>query len=186
MRFLVLSDSHGNLPPLTAALRWVSRPECGPAPDAAIFLGDGADDLAAASKAAGFAPPWYCVRGNMDSSRLIRDTLVVETGAAKLFLAHGNRHRLETGFDLLAGDALEQGAQAALFGHIHVPVWTTYRGIPLLNPGSIGRPRGKTGETFAVLEVSAAHNGAAFTARFFSLRDKRQFGELAEQYYTNI
>ncbi|MDR2182388.1 MAG: metallophosphoesterase family protein [Treponema sp.] len=185
---LVLSDSHGRLPFLGAALRWAvsaqtgGAAEYGLAPRAAVFLGDGAEDLGPASREAGFALPWYRVRGNGDFDRRIPDTLVLDTAAEtagitprgfKLFLAHGNRHRVETGFETLAAAARAAGAEAALFGHIHAPVWERAGGVWLLNPGSIGRPRTGAGATFAVLEIpeTVPPSPRGLSARFFSLRE---------------
>lgn len=184
---LVLSDSHGRLPFLGAALRWAveksGAAEYDIAPGAAIFLGDGAEDLGPASREAGFALPWYRVRGNGDLDRRIPDTLTLDTAETpagiaskhtphgrKLFLAHGNRHQVEAGFDTLAAAARAAGAEAALFGHIHAPVWERVNGVQLLNPGSIGRPRTGAGATFAVLEIPESSRGS-LSVRFFSLRE---------------
>ncbi|MDR1308201.1 MAG: metallophosphoesterase family protein [Treponema sp.] len=178
---LVISDSHGAVPALAAALDWVrsgARDSVPPpaAFTAAIFLGDGAPDLSPASAAAGFTLPWYRVRGNGDLDFSIPETLVPEipgTGR-RLFLAHGNRHGVEAGYDTLAAAARAAGAEAALFGHTHVPAWDTRGGIPLLNPGSIGRPRSRSGPSFAVLNCPPS---GPLGARFFGLYAKgREIG----------
>jgi putative phosphoesterase len=188
---LVVSDSHGHLPALTAALRWAagklpSPGGKGPPPlDAAVFLGDGAEDLEAASAEAGLTLPWYIVRGNGDMNFSIPDTLILEipvggeTGGAsrpggpvetrRIFLAHGNRHGVDAGPAAIAAAARFAGAEAALFGHTHVPYCGMLEGIFLLNPGSIGRPRSRAGPSFAVLDCPAR---GPLSARFWGLVQK--------------
>jgi putative phosphoesterase len=170
---LVVSDSHGNIPALTAALAWARNA----APSgfdlcAAFFLGDGSQDLAPASAEAGLALPWHAVRGNGDLNFLVPDTLVVELGDTprKAFLAHGNRFGVESGGQTIAAAAKAAGAEAALFGHTHIPYCGRTNGIFLLNPGSIGRSRTNAGPTFAVLNCPAT---GPLSARFFALVNRR-------------
>ena len=175
---LVISDSHGNVPALTAVLAWTRQeyPEQNTAFAAAVFLGDGADDLAPASAEAGFAVPWYKVRGNGDLNFLIPDTLVVEI-PRKLFLTHGNRYGVDGGGQTIAAAAGTAGAEAALFGHTHTPHCSMVNGIFLLNPGSIGRSRSNAGPTFAILECPVS---GPLTARFFCLVNKGRKIEVKE------
>jgi putative phosphoesterase len=178
---LVISDSHGNVPALAAALGWVcsgARDRVPAAFTAAVFLGDGAPDLAPASGEAGFTLPWYRVRGNGDLDFSIPETLVPEIPGTdrRLFLAHGNRHGLERGYDTVAAAARAAGAEAALFGHTHVPVRGTRGGILLLNPGSIGRPRSRSGPSFAVLNCPPS---GPLGVRFFGLSAGGRILELA-------
>jgi putative phosphoesterase len=170
---LVISDSHGNIPALVSALNWAQSIGAGTAPFyAAIFLGDGTDDLDHASAEAGFTAPWYKVRGNGDMNFSIPDTLILEipgNPARKLFLSHGNRHNVDGGGQAIAAAAKAAGAEAAFFGHTHVPYCSMINGIFVLNPGSIGRSRTNAGPTFAVLDCPA--NGP-LSARFFCLAYK--------------
>jgi len=175
---LVISDSHGNIPALTTALSWVQQNAAGsaggiPAIAAAVFLGDGTEDLVVASSRAGFTPSWYKVRGNGDITFSVPDTMVLEipgsetgTSGRKLFLAHGNRHGIDSGGQTIAVAAKAAGAEAALFGHTHVPYCATVNGIFLLNPGSIGRSRSNAGSTFAIVDCPGK---GPFSARFFCL-----------------
>ncbi|MDR2553315.1 MAG: metallophosphoesterase family protein [Treponema sp.] len=176
---LVISDSHGNLPALTAALRWaVSRTgeNTGGPPGlqpltAAFFLGDGMEDLAAASAETGFSLPWYCVRGNGDLDFSVPDALVPTMAGKTFFLSHGNRYHVETGCGELAAAARSAGAEAALFGHTHVPFCARYGNLLLLNPGSIGRPRSRSGPSFALLDCSGSGD-RRILVRFFSPADR--------------
>jgi len=193
---LVISDSHGNVPALTEVLAWAEAGgalsggaksgDTGELPplSTAVFLGDGADDLAPASARAGFTLSWNIVRGNVDvmSFSLPGAMLLEITGSShvargnpaarssqtirKLFLTHGNAYNVGEGFKTLAAAARTNNAEAALFGHTHVPHCEMLDGILLLNPGSIGRPRSKVGPTFAVLECPPV---GPLSARFFGL-----------------
>ncbi|MCL1929063.1 MAG: metallophosphoesterase family protein [Treponema sp.] len=175
---LVISDSHGNVPALTAALTWARQVQLAQDMDfsAALFLGDGGDDLVPASAKAGFAVPWYKVRGNGDYNFLIPDTLTVEI-PRKLFLAHGNHYGVDGGGQNIAAAARNAGAEAAFFGHTHIPHCSMVNGIFLLNPGSIGRSRSNAGPTFAVIECPVS---GPLTARFFCLVNKSRKIEVKE------
>ena len=180
---LVVSDSHGNIPALTAALSWACEAQAANniAFNAAIFLGDGASDLAPASSRADFSVPWHKVRGIGDLNFSIPASQVLEIPAPqdpregqdysprKLFLAHGHQYALSEGYQLIAAAAKAAGAEAALFGHTHAPHCSTHNGTFLLNPGSIGRSRSDAGPTFAVLSCPAT---GPLTARIFRLLNK--------------
>jgi len=171
---LVVSDSHGNVPALTEVLAWAQA-------GTAVFLGDGADDLAPASAAAGFTLSWNIVRGNVDvmnfslpSAMLLEIPESSQTAdsaptARKLFLTHGNAYRVGEGLKALAAAARTNNAEAALFGHTHIPHCEMLDGILLLNPGSIGRPRSNVGPTFAILECPPT---GPLGVRFFGLENR--------------
>jgi putative phosphoesterase len=160
---LVISDSHGDITSLGAVLAWAKDTTL----DAAVFLGDGVNDLAIASARTGFSLPWRCVRGNGDYDFSIPDNMVMEIPPSrKIFLSHGNRLRVRDGKRVIANAALSTGAETALFGHTHIPYCATVDGVFLLNPGSIGRPRSDAGRTFAIMECPES---GPFSARFFTL-----------------
>ena len=159
---LVISDSHGNIAALTTVLKWAGGINL----DAAVFLGDGYEDLSLASARAGFIPSWHAVRGNGDYCFSVPDDLALEISGRTLFLAHGNRHNVREGCKSISAAARNVGAEAALFGHTHIPYHATVNGIFLLNPGSVGRPRSDAGNTFAVLECP---DSGPLDARFFRL-----------------
>jgi len=170
---LVISDSHGSTASLATVLEWAET-ACDHTFDAAIFLGDGFADVDPASARTGFSLPWHAVRGNGDYQSYIHDNMVLEFpgknpalhSSRKLFLSHGSRYRVEEEFTSIAAAARSAGAEAALFGHTHVPYCATMDGIFLLNPGSISRPRSNAGCTFAVLECP---DSGPLAARFFYL-----------------
>jgi len=159
---LTISDSHGNTAALTAALKWA----CNVKIDAAVFLGDGCEDLGLASARTGFTLSWNMVRGNGDYFYSVPEDTVLEICGRKLFLTHGNRYNVREGYKSIAAAARHAGAEAALFGHTHIPYCGIMDGIFLLNPGSISRPRDSVDCTFAVLECA---NSGPLAARFFKL-----------------
>ena len=146
-RLLVLSDTHGNSPFLEAVLRWARNDTF----DAAVFLGDGIEDLHRATALTGFAGEWKMVRGNNDYAASVPEAAVVDCGGHRFFLCHGHRYTLYNGNDRLIAAARKMEADAALFGHTHVPSLENTPGLVLVNPGSIGRPRSNIGSTFAVI-----------------------------------
>ena len=164
---LVISDSHGSIPTLIAALEWAKNSGI----TEAVFLGDGIDDLALASARTGFTLPWHTVRGNGDYQFTIPGSMVLALPCGrKLFLSHGHYYNIWRDYTSIVANARNAGAEAALFGHTHIPYSGTVDGIFLLNPGSIGRPRSDTGCTFAVLHCPDSNSDhPELSARFFSL-----------------
>jgi len=149
-KLLVLSDIHGNMPAILAVLRWAAGELANS--DMAVFLGDGLRELSVAQRQATLSCEWKKVRGNNDDSPTAPESEVFDFGGHRFYLCHGHRHALYNGFDKLAASALKAGADAALFGHIHVPCLETVNGLLLVSPGGIGRARSSAGETFAVIE----------------------------------
>jgi putative phosphoesterase len=145
-RLFVISDSHGNIPALRAVLKQGNDI----APDCAIFLGDGIQDMEKVM--VGFSYPWHKVRGNNDLVYNIPESAVLDFGGHRFFLCHGHRYSLYGGYDTLIAVARNNGADAALFGHTHVPSLDNENGLLLINPGSVGQPRSNAGATFAVIE----------------------------------
>jgi putative phosphoesterase len=147
-KLLVLSDTHGEADTLASVLKWAKNN----AVDAAVFLGDGIHDMPRAEAAAGFSCTAKIVRGNSDHAAPMQETEIFDFAGHRFFLCHGHRYSLHNGFGLLVAAARSNEADAALYGHTHVPHCEIANGVFLLNPGSIGRPRSSAGATFAVIE----------------------------------
>jgi putative phosphoesterase len=145
-KLLVISDSHGHISALRAVLNYGKDI----APDCAVFLGDGIQDIDRA--AAGFSCVWHKVRGNNDPVYNVPEAAVLDFGGHRFFLCHGHRYSLYRSNDTLIAAARNNGADTVLFGHIHVPSLINEDGLLLINPGSVGRPRSNAGATFAVIE----------------------------------
>ena len=171
---LVLSDIHGNVTALETVLKWAKNLHDGGI-EAAVFLGDGIRDLSRAAGAAGFTGEWKMVRGNNDDAFSVPETAVLDFGGHRFFLCHGHRYSLFGGHHSLVAAARSMEADGVLFGHSHVPYCGNNGGVTLVNPGSIGRPRGRAGATFALVECAPEMQ---IEARFFGINRGGDIGEL--------
>jgi len=169
-KLIVISDTHGGVGILKRVLTWAK--ERTPPHDtilAAVFLGDGISDLKQAADASGFDSTWIIVNGNNDYNYSLPETAVFDFADNTFFACHGHRHSLYGGYHTLAASAKNAGANFALFGHAHVPVYKILDGITLINPGSAARPRSKIGATFAVLTFT---DNKLFEVEFFGIDAK--------------
>jgi uncharacterized protein len=151
VRLLVVSDTHGDHRNLTAVLRLLGR-----SVQALIHLGDGCADVGSAARTGVPMPPAYLVRGNMDSDSRLPFARLFDAGSRLVMAAHGHRFPLGEGVSCLTSAAKDAGAHAFFFGHTHVPLHEERGGIIILNPGSLSRPRGPWGPSFAVVEAPAS------------------------------
>ena len=162
MKFLVFSDSHGQ----TANMTKIVERDRGEI-DAVLHLGDGAKEvLSLRSRYPDL--PFYAVLGNCDGFDYqdygIRQELLLPVGDRKIFLCHGDRFFVQYGHDTLLRYAKQAGADAALYGHLHIASERYYpadetqpQDKPLLicSPGSISSPRDGL-PSFGYLDVSDA------------------------------
>ncbi len=156
MRALIFSDSHGNLSPMLAAARL--HPEA----QAVFFLGDGLRDF---ERFCELSPGLItaAVSGNNDPFGGAPGELRHRFGGKLLFMIHGHRYGVKRGIDAAVDAAVAAGADILLFGHTHVPLERTERGLYVLNPGSIGLPYdGKP--SYGILDVTSA-GVSLFSAR---------------------
>lgn len=141
-RFLIFSDSHGNI---NDCIRLIEATE----PDAVIHAGDYISDV---EDLISLYPDitFYCVCGNNDFSRRFPHNILIKTEGKRIFVTHGHEYRVkyESSLTALYEKAKSENADLCIFGHTHVP-YTEYRGkMTLLNPGSI-----KYTKTYAVCEI---------------------------------
>lgn len=143
IKFLVLSDSHGQRTALRRAL--AAQPEA----RQVFFLGDGWRDIEAVREAEP-ERTFLAVPGNCDAG--VTQPPVGETviGGIKIFFTHGHLYRVKWGTELLVQAARSRGATLALFGHTHMPCERYDSGVQLFNPGSIGYK-----ETYGLIEVGS-------------------------------
>ena len=135
MKYLVLSDSHGNVDNMVRAVELTK-------PDGIIHLGDCWRD---AEELHELFPrlPLEQVPGNCDFGRFEALERVLILDDHRVLIAHGHTLGVKTGLLRAQYRALEQNADLLLFGHTHAP-----RPM-MMNPGSIGDPRRPT---YGVLE----------------------------------
>ena len=133
MKICVFSDSHGYAGNMMTAIELEK-------PDLCFFLGDGERDIARVIEEYPDLPV-YAVSGNCDFRTDLSSSLFCEVGGVRIYATHGHLSRVKYDYDLetLTSQAVEAGADIALFGHTHSQQLCESRGVTLLNPGSIGR-----------------------------------------------
>ncbi len=161
---LVIADTHGAVAVLAAVLNWARKRGVG----ALAFLGDGLDDLAAATDRVGYHPPCARVRGNGDSDHAVPFVDTLDFAGRRFFLCHGHLNGVQDSFVSLVTAARSVDADAALFGHTHKPFWDEMDRLLVLNPGSPSRPRGAFVPTFATI---ACPEGGWFQVRHWAIAE---------------
>lgn len=146
MRMLVLADSHGNAAMIQRAV------EQQPAAELVVYLGDG---IAEFHRIIEHYPhkEFWCVRGNCDFSSQEESTSVAWAREVKVLFTHGHQWNVKCGMDDIKNQARKVGAQLALFGHTHTPYYEYDNGLTLLNPGSVGNPRGGIYPSYATIDI---------------------------------
>ena len=144
MKYLVLSDSHGNVDNMVRA---VEREK----PDGIIHLGDCWRD---AEELHELFPrlPLEQVPGNCDFGRFEALERVLILDDHRVLIAHGHTMGVKTGLLRAQYRALEQNADLLLFGHTHVPLVDASAQPMLLNPGSITLPKQNSPHTYGLLD----------------------------------
>jgi hypothetical protein len=147
MKILVVSDTHGDTEKLKALIGKTSDI------DALIHAGDYETDTAEI-KHLYPSLPVYGVCGNCDTGRTEPPTRLVEIAGKRIFITHGHRYDVNFSLMRLTYTAMENNADIAVFGHTHIPVLTKDRGLYIVNPGSLSRPRGRSKAGYAVINIS--------------------------------
>ncbi|MDR0920857.1 MAG: metallophosphoesterase [Lactobacillales bacterium] len=132
MRYLVMSDSHGDSDIVVEIAKMYENKV-----DAMFHCGD--SELEPSDKV---WEDFYVVGGNCDYSSDYEDVQVVTLGSDTIFLTHGHLYGVNFGMERLSLAAKEANATIALFGHTHRAGCEVIDRILYLNPGSISQPRG--------------------------------------------
>ena len=132
MKFIVFSDSHGDVDHMIRAVRLENPALC-------FFLGDGEYDLTRLQRRFPSLPV-NAVRGNCDLRSTLPRALTCAAGGVRIFATHGHLFGVKHDpiYRELCYAALEENADVVLFGHTHEPFRDKTMGMLLLNPGSIG------------------------------------------------
>ncbi len=146
MRIGVISDSHGKRFAIDRALKSIG------AVDLLIHLGDLCSDAAYIEKSSGVSVVY--VRGNCDFWGQAPYSREIEVNGKRIFLTHGHLYRVKWGTSYLEDFANENGFDAVLFGHTHMPQIFWKGKTVFMNPGSVSLPREGMGPTAGVIEVS--------------------------------
>ncbi len=168
MRYLVISDIHGDAEKLTCALEYFERLSC----HYLVILGDLLNHGARNKIPEGYDPSRVvnilndmkshiiCVRGNCDGEV---DTMLfsfpcnapysfitASEDGPRIFLTHGHLHPFKTSDDI-ARLGLKAG-DLVLSGHTHVSgIFYLDNGIINMNPGSVALPKGGTEAGFGLV-----------------------------------
>lgn len=156
-RVIVVSDSHGEVQNLRECFAMAQKKG---RIDAAVFLGDGADDFAVIRQeleASGVQ--CYAVAGNNDWRCDDPKEIIFSIGGVRFYACHGHTRHVKYGLDRLWYAARENEAQVVLYGHTHVPDITLDYGLQLVNPGAVCSRRPK-GAAFA--EIRVENDGTVF------------------------
>lgn len=154
MKWLVFSDSHGNLDHMKRAVELEG-------PERVLHLGDMCRD-AERLQAMFPAIPVEMVRGNCDGwYGDAPEERELSFRGRRVWMAHGHAYYVKLGVGTFTSEARSKEAAVALFGHTHEP--TCFREGPMwvMNPGTVsGFPRAtygvieeREGEVYCRLEV---------------------------------
>lgn len=108
---------------------------------------------------------FYAVCGNNDFNDN-PECRLISAGEINIFLTHGHRFGVYAGLERLYFEAVERGADVAVFGHTHRPFFDKNDSVMLINPGSLTLPRGSRTGSFAVLSVD---DESEMTVKHYSL-----------------
>ncbi len=133
MKILVVSDTHryqGNLYELFTQLDDI---------DYVIHCGDveGCEDEIESV----CDVPFVAVAGNNDFCSFLPRERVLEFMGHKIFVAHGHTYSVSSGLWRIIDEAKDRECDIALFGHTHIPTYSTDGSLQIMNPGSISLPR---------------------------------------------
>lgn len=129
-KVLVVSDSHGDVENMCRAAD-LTRPKL------VLHLGDGWRDAELFSRR--FPDlPLEKVPGNCDYRVQEPAERLLLLGGKLVMICHGHTQGVKSDLGMLLRSALENKAEAVLFGHTHRPFVDIRSGVIMLNPGSIG------------------------------------------------
>ena len=134
MKYLIISDTHGNI---TNAIDTIKKHS----PDYCIHLGDMAqdcEDLEAMFPRQKF----IFVKGNNDvwlKNNMFPDERVFNLDGKNFFLTHGHKFYVKSGTDYLKKAAKDRNADIVLYGHTHIQKLEEDDNLLIINPGSGGK-----------------------------------------------
>ncbi|MBQ8827702.1 MAG: YfcE family phosphodiesterase [Clostridia bacterium] len=139
MKISVLSDSHGSYEKLE---KIIDKEQ----PDSFVFCGDGIKDIL---KLCDRYPELDChiVTGNCDYVDNFPLFKCIDVYGKRFYITHGHMECVKSGYMTLLMRAAEMESDIVLFGHTHMPVYTTHMNIYVMNPGSV------SAGSYGILEI---------------------------------
>ena len=136
MRILVFSDTHSDVGSCADVIERIQGT------DMILHCGDYLRDALKLEKAYP-EKEFRHVAGNCDPGATCKEEIITADGK-KIFLTHGDLYGVKSGYERITYRARELGADIAVFGHTHIPLYEKIKiagGTPpeliLLNPGSV-------------------------------------------------
>ena len=147
MRIIVMSDSHRNL---AAVIDLVEKHRTA---DIFIHLGDGAAEF---EEVKSMFPEikFLCVRGNCDLGTDLEIAGCFHCGQAKIFYTHGHMYNVKYSIEGLVRAGWQMHANIVLYGHTHIPFVEYRDGMHIMNPGSLGMPRGMSTGSYGIIDIA--------------------------------
>lgn len=145
MRIVVMSDSHGRADRVKKVIE--EQPEA----ELFIFLGDGTRDFHAAMR--GVPKEDWCVCGNCDFGSSDDYNLVSYVWDIKFYCTHGHQWNVKYDPTELIEQAKQKEVRVLLYGHTHQAFYEYQDGLHIMNPGSLGSPRGSLYPTYGVIDI---------------------------------
>ena len=145
MKIVVVADTHKKFEIYNEVV------EKNPA-DYYIHLGDGVNEPADVAKSHP-DKDFVFVKGECDFCNASAKQLL-KVGKCRIFCAHGNEQNVTDGLGEIIAEAKTSDCNIILYGHTHVYKTDKVDGIYIMNPGSLGSPRGKNSPSFGILEIN--------------------------------
>lgn len=145
MKIIVVADTHKDFEIYNDVV------EKNPA-DYYIHLGDGVNEFADVAKAHP-DKAFVFVKGECDFCTASSKQLL-KLGKCRIFCAHGHEQNVTGGLEQIVEEAKTADCNILLYGHTHVYKTEKVDGIYIMNPGSLGSPRGKNAPSYGILEIS--------------------------------
>ena len=145
MRIVVMSDSHGRADRVKKVIE--EQPEA----ELFIFLGDGTRDFHTAMH--GVPKEDWCVCGICDFGSNDDYNLVSYVRDIKFYCTHGHQWNVKYNPTELIEQAKQKEVRVLLYGHTHQAFCEYQDGLYIMNPGSLGSPRGSLYPTYGVIDL---------------------------------
>ena len=136
-KIIIVSDSHGNDKALKDII--LAHPNA----DAYLHLGD-------SETFEENIYPFITIKGNNDYY-IVNEYRILHIGPLNIYMTHGHKMYLDK--ENIVSKARKNNCNMFLFGHTHKPFYELYKGIYIINPGSLAYPRSTMGETFAIVTI---------------------------------
>lgn len=146
MKILVVSDTHKNFDALKSVVDNADF-------DILIHLGDGEREFCDIQSLFPDKGMIY-VAGNCDFGQ--HETVhIAKIGGVRIFCCHGHTLHVNGGLEHLVATAKQNKCNIALYGHTHIYRTEIIDGVFVMNPGSLGSPRGGNMPSYGVITIDA-------------------------------